>query len=124
MGIRDSIRNAKDIKEEVIDVPEWGCKVLLISLSGTARDEFERKMDDPTDEDETLHLRNITAKLLCATMYDPETRKLVYDYNKPQDVAELGQRNSDVLRRLFRKAKELSGMLDEDKASLDKKTKK
>lgn len=122
MGLRDQILNSVDIKEEIIDVPEWSCKVLVKGLTSTARDDFERKLEDPTDEDKTAHLKNITARLLAVTLCDPSTKQLIF--TDPKDISRLGTKNADVTRRLFRKAKELSGMLDDDAKAMDKEVKK
>jgi hypothetical protein len=38
---RDSILNAKDLKKELVKVPEWGGEVYVRCMTGSERDAFE-----------------------------------------------------------------------------------
>lgn len=110
--LRDAILACNDIQEEIMTIPQWNnTKVLVRGLSGTARDDFERRMiPDDKALDKTLYLENTRAKLVCMCCFDPETKELVFSL---ADAVHVGKKSGKVLNDIYKKAKDLSGMVDD-----------
>ncbi len=115
MGLtRDEIFTCNDRNVEEVSTPEWGGSVYVLSLDGTGRDEFEAGSmvkNDKSGEYDVV-TANLRARLVSATVCDADGNLLF----TPEDVAELGQRNSAVLSRIYDVAARLAGIT---KADLD-----
>jgi hypothetical protein len=83
------ILQAEDIPEEVVDVPEWGVKLLLRGMDGRQRARFGANLDQD----------HMYADLLIPNVFDPETRQPVFD---PADREALQAKNGVILERLAR----------------------
>lgn len=95
MGIlsKGSILAADDIKIKYVDVPEWGGKVGLRVISGTARDKFEACY---TEKD----MVNFRVKFLAASLCGEDGELLFSD----ADIEALGKKSNIVINRLFNEA--------------------
>ncbi len=109
MTLRETILQADDIEEAVIQVPEWeDVKITLRSLTGKER---------------VLLYEGVTGKqkmytyadILIATARDPETGEPVFD---PADREALAEKSGNVLDRLASEVLGLSG-LDTDEAEAE-----
>ena len=107
---RDAILAADDMTFEVVDVPEWGGKVRVRSLSGTERDAYEVAITRQRGTDVTLNLVNARAKLVVLTVVDDAGQRVFSD----DDVAEVGKKNAHALNRIFEVAQRLAGLTDAD----------
>lgn len=102
--LRETILAAQDIVTELVDVPEWGVKVEVRSM--TARERSRAIMAWRTDDDQ-VDLEKLYPVLLVQTVYDPETGDRVF---QPEDADALNLKNSAALERLATVAIRLSGM--------------
>ena len=102
MLTRDQILQADDLKHIDVDVPEWGGQVRVKVLSMRERIRFQdaaRTKDGKTPE-------NIMELLVVACAIDEKGEPLF----KPEDVAALGEKSSEAVRKVFDKAMDLNGM--------------
>lgn len=113
---RQQILEAPDLRTETVPVPEWGGEVIVIGLSGTERDEFERSVVEQKGKKTSLNLTNIRAKLCAKCIVDENHERIFSD----QDIAALGSKSGSALQRVFEVAQRLSGLRDEDIDELEK----
>jgi hypothetical protein len=115
---RQQILDADDRKRERVSVPEWGGEVIIRSLSGTDRDQFEEsilvKVNNGKKRDITL--RNIRSKLLVLCIVDEQDTPIF----SIEDIQRLGMKSAAALTRCFEVAQRLSGIGDQDLEELAK----
>lgn len=107
---RDQILQAKDLVTETVEVPEWGGSVLVKSLTGAERDQFEAAIVEQKGRDTKVNMRNARARLVALSVVDEEGKKLF----SPNDVSLLGAKSAAALQRVFNVAMRLSGISEED----------
>ena len=115
MLTKDDILNADDLTEVTVSVPEWSGDVIVKSMSGVDRDEWERSIyhDGIKDFD------NIRAKLCAMSIVDESSKKLF----TMADIRTLGGKSGKALDRVFTVAKKLSGIGKQEILSLKKNLK-
>lgn len=112
---RSDILNADDTKIEPCDVPEWGGVVLVKGLTGYERDQFEASiLKQRKDGQFVPTLDNVRSKLVVKATVDEDGKALFSE----GDIFDLGQKSAAALQRVWAKARELSGLSDEDVESL------
>lgn len=112
MTLRETILQADDIEEAVIEVPEWDdVKITLRSLTGKERVQL---YEGVTGKQKVF----MYADILIATARDPETGEPVFD---PADREALAEKSGNVLDRLASEVLGLSG-LDSDEAEAEVET--
>jgi ribosomal protein S21 len=116
---KDQILAAADLPEEVVDVPEWGGKVLIRGMTGAERDAFEESVMVTRGNNRELNLRNFRAKLVARSIVDPVTKERMFSDN---EIAELGKKSARALQRVFEAALRLNGMTAESVEELTKST--
>lgn len=100
---KDQILKVEDSKTKEIDVPEWGGKVLVTTMSGFARDRFEASI---MGKQGGMNTSNIRAKLVAACLVDEKGTLL---FNE-QDIEKLGKKSCKALDRIFAEAQLLNGI--------------
>lgn len=93
--------NAEDRKFIDMDIPEWGGKVRIGTISGKARDRYELLALNP---DGKFNNYNIRAHLVASCLYD-ESGKLLFS---EKDIDKLGDKSCVVLDRIYTEALKLS----------------
>lgn len=113
MDIKAKIKEAKDIKKETVDVPEWEVKVEVRSMSGAARAEM---LDHVASKDGFL-FRKLYPDILIACLYDPETgESLFVDADKDW----LMEKSGGPIEMLANKAVALSGLTADAMGAIEK----
>lgn len=107
---RDDILSANDAKTEIVSVPEWGGSVIVKALNGEERDRYETSITIQRKGDISYNLENARAKLVVLSVVDEDGKQLFTQ----QDIRALGRKSSAALQRVFLKARELSGLSDDD----------
>lgn len=99
---------ADDIKIEEVEIPEWGGKVYVRTLTGRERDAFEAST--VSEEGVAVQLRNLRARFAAIVCCNEEGERLF-----PTDQAEsaLGSKSSVPLDRIWDAGRALNRM-DED----------
>lgn len=111
---RSAILAAVDSETEAVDVPEWGDKVYVRSLTGKELDDYTNGLRKQVGN-QTVMQPNQHAKLLVRALVDENGVRLFTD----RDVEELGKKNAKVLDRLWDVAARLSGLTDEEQEAIE-----
>lgn len=106
---RNDILTVEDLKREEVPVPEWGGEVLVRTLTGSERDQFEAAHLKAPD-------RDVRARLAAATLCDEEGKPLF----TPDDVAALGRKSAAALDRVFSVGMRINGIGKADVEELAK----
>ncbi len=107
---REAILSTEDIITEDVDVPEWGGKVRVKSMTGLERDAFDASLTTGVGKDLKINTDNMRARLVAATCVD-DLGALVFT---PEDVAALGQHSGAALGRVSLVAQKLNGLTGAD----------
>jgi hypothetical protein len=107
---RDAILNVNDIKIQEVDVPEWGGKVLVKTLSGSERDSFEASIVTGIGANAKMSTENIRAKLVVRSIVGEDGKRFFSD----SDAEILSKKSAAALDRIFAVASKLSGVGDDE----------
>lgn len=113
---RDAILAANDVQFEDVDVPEWGGKVRVKSLTGKERDALESSMIEGKGKNANVNLNNLRAKLVARATVNEDEERVFND----ADIAALGAKSAAALTRVYEVAQRLSGITQEDVDELTK----
>lgn len=107
---REDVLNASDCSPVPVDVPEWGGRLFVRPMPGSARDQFEletaRLRRAAGGADALGGMTNIRARLVAASACD-EAGKLLFT---AADVEILGQRSGVALDRVFDVSRRVNGL--------------
>jgi len=107
---RDAILTSDDIVTEYVEVPEWGGGVHVRGLTGRERDAYESSLLDQKGRSTKANLQNARSKLVVMSTVDAKGTRLFTE----GDILELSSKSAAALDRIWKKARSLSGMTDED----------
>lgn len=108
---RNAILESKDLKTEEVEVPEWGGSVLIRSLTGEQRDEYEASMFElGKNGNPKQNLANVRARLVVLCIVNEQGEQM---FNKA-DVKLLGRKSAAALERVATAAQKLNAISDED----------
>lgn len=102
---KNTILECNDLKNEKLEVPEWGGHVFIKVMTGAERDRFERSLmvGDKVVTD------NARAKLACFTVVNQEGKRLF----ELKDFVVLGNKSARALQRIFEVAQKINGMTED-----------
>lgn len=107
---KDQILQAEDMRTQEVDVPEWGGRVIVKTLSGNERDQFEESILSGAKRD----FKGVRAKLVALSVVD-ENGKRLFTF---EEANVLGEKSSRALDRVFGAAQRLSGFTQKDMEEL------
>jgi hypothetical protein len=105
-----SVLDLRDLQDELVEVPEWGFRLRVRSLTGTERDAFEISLLENRGKSREVYLRNMRAKLVAASVRKVDDSRVFTD----GQVEALGKKNAAALQRVFRVAQRLSGLAEDE----------
>lgn len=108
---KDQILGADDRKTEEVPVPEWGGSVLVRTLSGRERDEFEASTVKTRGGKQESNYDNFRARFVALCVVDETGQRL---FRTNAEVSMLGNKSVAALQRVFDKAQEMNGMSQKD----------
>lgn len=120
---KEQVREADDIEIEPVPVPEWGGTVYVRGLTGSERDQWEAEFvkaskgmieAEVDGRVQKMNMENSRARLVarcCVDSEDPNTAERIFD---DEDIEWLGEKSGKALDRVYEKARELSGISEED----------
>lgn len=108
---KDQILAADDRKKERVEVPEWGGEVIVRSLTGKERDDFEASMISVKKGKREDNLENFRARLVALCVVNEKGERL---FVSRHDIAMLGQKSAAALERVYSKAQELNAFSESD----------
>ena len=120
---RKEILSSNDSRKEVVDVSEWwGGGVYVKSLTASQKDAYYKSIQEIDSEgNSTPVLDNIRAKL-CVLCICNEKGELIF--TEPEDVIQLGKKNSAPVEKCFDAAQRLNKMRKEDIGAIEKNSEK
>ena len=101
---KDDILAAKDVITDVVEVPEWGGNIRIRSMTGKMRDRYETELAKQM-KGEGKGITNLRALFLSFCIVDDYGKQV---FQSPGDVNALGEKNGQVLDRIFDAAAELN----------------
>lgn len=108
---KNDILQADDRKTVEVHVPEWGGSVLVRTLSGRERDEFEASTMQTRGGKREENFSNFRARFVALCVVDEQGNRL---FASKAEVSMLGNKSVAALQRVFNAAQELNGMSDDD----------
>ena len=103
---RDLILGANDLQFEEIEVPEWGGRVRVRSMTAADRDVYEQSLLSARGPDEQINMRNARARLLAICLVDADGRR-IFDEG---DIERLGEKSAAAVSRVFDVAARLNAL--------------
>lgn len=97
---RDLILGAQDIKRKVVDVPEWGGKVLIQSFNGLVRNQWLQSIDGKEGDGFT------NERLIIASVIDEDGNLIFSD----SDIEQLKQKSARAIGRIANEISKLNGL--------------
>lgn len=113
MGLREDILAARDGKLEPLDVPEWGQKVWIRTLSGSERDALETLIYQGNKRGGAP---NIRAEFAVRCLSDEAGERLFKD----NEALLLGKKSGAALDRIFEASRRLNKFDQQDVDDLEK----
>lgn len=117
---KQDILQAKDVKIEQVDVPEWGGVVYVRSISALERgliEEAAAKFKESKGKD--AFARTFTVKFASLAICDEDGNRLFDD----KDMTLLQAKNAAAVARVAEAAQRLSGFTKQDMEELEKNLK-
>lgn len=105
---KDEILRKSDMKIEEVEVPEWGVRLRIRTLSGTERDMFENRISK-----DRIGIRGLFAALVIC---DEKGERIFAD----TDQYALGKKSAAALDRILDVGLRLNGMKEEAVKDLEK----
>ena len=102
---KDAILSAKDTEMHEVDVPEWGGTILLRSMTGEQRNNYEYWAHQQSKADSPDY-RGIRERLIICCAVDDNGDPLFSE----DDLAALSSKNSEVIDRLHDRCQAICGM--------------
>jgi hypothetical protein len=102
---RDAIFAAKDTEVHEVEVPEWGGTILLRSMTGEQRNNYEYWAHQQSKSG-TADYRGIRERLIICCAVDEEGNPLFTE----DDLASIASKDSGVIDRLHEKCQKICGM--------------
>ena len=100
---REEILACVTLKQEVVEMPEWGGNVKVSEMSGAMRDDWERSLRDRDSSGKFISPR---ARLVMFTVVDDQGDRLFQD----GDIPAIGKLSSEALERICLVAMKLNGL--------------
>lgn len=104
MNLREKILNAIDIQEEIVEIPEWGVKVLVRGLTAEDRALVLQKA---TDLGGKVNYDKLYASLVILSAYDPETKERIFEES---DRDAIMKKSASAIDKIVNTAMRLSGI--------------
>lgn len=104
---REAILAAKDLKSEVVKVPEWGGEVTVGTMTGEMRDAWEQSFLTEKGKPDIRHAR---ARLAVFCIVDEKGERIFTE----ADILALSKKSAAGLQRIVDVAQRLNLVRDED----------
>jgi len=114
---KQDILQARDVKIEQVDVPEWNGSVFVRSITAAERGQIEEaaaKFKESKGKDSFA--RTFTVKFASLAICDEDGKRLFED----KDIALLQQKNAAAIARIAEAAQRLSGFSKQEMEELEK----
>ena len=110
---KQEILDSEDMKNTLLEVPEWGGSVYIKAFTIRQKEIFERGVTDKKGNRKNV---NVAALLCQMTIVDEEGNLLFSD----DDISDLKRKSAMAMTRVFDEAARLNGFTKEDVEELEK----
>lgn len=111
---RDDILNVKDIKTELVEVPEWGGSVYVRGLTAKEADIIQDSMIvNRNSKHPGVSMKDLRASFCAACVVDEQGNKLF----TAKDIIALGEKSISALEKIHSVAEKLSNV---DETAIDR----
>ena len=107
---RDAILGADDLPRREVEVPEWGGRLWVRTMTGLERDRYEAGLVVEPGTKRADRLANLRARLVALTAVDAAGERLFAE----TDVEALGAKSSKALDRVADAALKMNGLGPDD----------
>jgi hypothetical protein len=115
---KEEFLKKRPVRFEDVEIPEWDAKVRVKELMSSARDKWEQSnLQDAGKGQMKLRLQNARARLVAASVIDPDSGELVFT---DEDVLAIGGQSAAVIDRIYDVAARLSGITENDLEEITK----
>lgn len=125
LTLRDKIRECDDVDREVVDCPEWKCKIEMRSPTSAQTSELEQWASARAPkEDETpdpKRFEGMKEKYIIACAFNPDDGKQIFS---EADIEWLKEKSGKVIERLWTVAQRLTGLAEDEAEALGKNSAK
>ncbi len=105
MNLREQILAANDLKEKVVEIPEWGTAVIVRTLTGSQRAALlQEAVDQRTGK---VDFSCLYPDLVILAAYDPQTKEPIFTM---ADREALAGKAGHIIERIAQEASKLSGL--------------
>jgi hypothetical protein len=123
-NLREHILTVKDLKEQMVPVPDWGVTLLVRGLTGDERADFQQQITVQTPGAQAgqpvqINWKKFWADLVILTARDPEDGSLIFTKT---DRAALLAKAASALEQVASVARKLSGLDDNGQAAAKSET--
>ncbi len=103
---RDGILSADDLPREMVEVPEWGGRLWVRSMTGLERDAYEASLLQGGEKDQAARMKNLRARLVALTAVNEKGERLFAE----TDVPALGAKSAKALNRVADASLRMNGI--------------
>jgi hypothetical protein len=107
MSLREDILNIVDIKEELVEIPEWKKTVLVRGLTAEQKATLNGDLM-PNPDTKRIDYKRMYGELIVMGVLEPDTKKPVFE---PADIQTLLQKNAGVIENLAMCVLAMSGLM-------------
>lgn len=107
---RDAVLTAVDVQREIVNVPEWGGRVLVWGLNGDELNDYQASLVVMDGKKVSINRKGASARLAALSIKDENGARTFSD----EDVAALGKKSGAALQRVVNVAQRLSGLDDDE----------
>lgn len=116
MLTKDQILGSRKNTFFPLEVPEWGGTINVRIMSGRERDKFEQDIMERKGKEITVNMENYRARLCSFCIGDDEGNRIFSD----KDIATLGEKEGNVLDRIFKFAQKINGLSEKETEEIEK----
>ena len=106
----------RELKTEIVPIPEWNGEIIVREMTGTERDEFDEFVLNSQAEGKVKALRSVVVSICCV---DEEGKRMFTNL----DVPDLQKISSKITMKISDVALKLSGMAADDVEDREKNLK-
>ena len=115
--LSEKIKAASDGTAELYDIPEWGVKVEIKSMTARSRAHFVGEMGGEDVERTPERIESLWWHIILTTCYDPDTGERVFD---DEDRDFVFEKNALVVENLANKCLEVAGLTQDAEDDMGK----
>lgn len=107
------LKSTEDLKKQVVDMPTWGCKIVVKAMTGAVRDLYESELAKQLDREGrivgSMTMPKMRALVRC--LFDEDNVQIFTD----KDIEALSNKSAESLNKLWETVLQLSGLAPEEK---------